>query len=127
MQNPSELSDVVERVQSVLFAEKRYLVAGQTHEVVGLVKEKMAALETFHALFSKLSPDQVQSDLRQRVEDVIALASENASHFEAMRNGLRSVISRLGSLTEESYVGAYRLDGGKTAFSKASGGYLKKA
>ena len=123
MNATQSMSATIDRLKNILAEEREMLLAGMAHEAAGLVSEKMAALEAFDAMLGPGSAAAYQRD----IEAVIGMAKENAAHFSAVRNGLASAISRLGNLSDDSYVGAYGQGGQRTAFTKASGGYLKKA
>lgn len=58
---------------------------------------------------------------------MVQLARENAVYFEAIRNGLRSAITRLEAMHANAYVGSYGAHGQQLAFPQATGAYRKKA
>ena len=113
-------------IEDILVKERGLLLSGQAAETAGLVKEKMSALEVFDSMLIGQSKESLAPGHRHRIDRVIKLARENSLHFSAVRNGLKSAIGRLESLAENAYVGSYRLDGERTPFPKAAGGYLKK-
>ena len=64
---------------------------------------------------------------RREIENVIQIARENAVYFDAIRNGLRSAITRLEAMHANAYVGSYGAHGQQLAFPQATGAYRKKA
>jgi hypothetical protein len=111
----------------ILETEHEALMAGAAGQASALLKPKMDAMNAFDELMA--DPAQLTSvpEVRPRMERIVRLASENAELFSAVRNGVGQAVSRIGSATTNAYVGAYTPAGGKTAFSKAAGGYTKKA
>lgn len=112
---------------SILEAEHEALLAGQAGTAAGLLKSKMEAMKAFDALMENPANLRSVPGAQSLMARVVSLSSENAQLFSAVRNGLSSAISRVGAAPGHSYVGAYTQNGGKTAFSKATGGYAKKA
>ncbi|MEQ9316087.1 MAG: hypothetical protein RLN72_09545 [Henriciella sp.] len=124
MEHAGETLDVL---QSILESERDALLVGQAGTAAALLPEKMDAMKAFEDLLNRPEVIRTLPNYNERMERIIALASENASHFTAVRNGVTSALSRLGSASGNSYVGAYQANGSQTAFSKATGGYEKKA
>lgn len=114
-------------LEDILIAEREYLVAGLAREAAALSNEKLAALEAFEAAFANRAPIAVSAQTRQLVRDVIQLSEENGILLKAVRNGVRSLISRFESPAPDAFVGSYRQGGGQIAFSHATGQYMKRA
>ncbi|WP_084395911.1 hypothetical protein [Henriciella aquimarina] len=110
----------------ILAAEKELLLSGRAADTAGLAEEKLKAMESFEAIVNTLDDRAVSDSHRGQIMRIAKLAQENTIHFTAVRNGLRNAVTRLETMSDESYVGAYRLDGAKTPFTKATGGYEKK-
>lgn len=120
------IEKAVSTLESLLLRERDLLMTGRARETVDLVSEKVSALQVFDDLVVNRSAGTLREGLRRRVEAVIRLAKENEQHFTAVRNGLRSAISRLETMADGAYVGAYNVAGGQTPFRNATGGYAKK-
>lgn len=120
------IENAVATLESVLTRERDLLMTGRARETAELVGEKVSALQVFDDLVVNRSSGTLKDGLRRRVETVIGLAKENEQHFTAVRNGLRSAISRIETMTDGAYVGAYNVAGGQTPFRNATGGYVKK-
>ncbi|MEE2878912.1 MAG: hypothetical protein VX593_07900 [Pseudomonadota bacterium] len=101
-------------------------MSGRARETAELVSEKISALQVFDDVLLNAKTRNISNSQQRRVELVIRLAQENAQHFTAVRNGLKSAINRIGAKAENSYVGAYNAAGGQTPFRNATGGYVKK-
>lgn len=114
-------------LEDILIAEREYLMAGLPRDAAGLSDEKLVALEAFEAAFGTRTPLAVSAQTRQLVRDVIQLSEENALLLNAVRNGVRSLISRFEAPAADVFVGSYRQGGGQVAFSQATGQYLKRA
>ena len=114
-------------LQDILAAEREALLSGLAGTAAGMLEEKMQAMQAFEQLLA--DPQAVRSvpGIQARMETIIQLATENAGHFSAVRNGVNSAITRLTEASGNSYVGAYQSNGSNTVFSKAVGGYEKKA
>jgi len=114
-------------LEDILLAEREYLVAGLAREAAALSNEKLAALDAFESAFGNRTPIAVSPQTRQLVRDVIQLSEENGVLLNAVRNGVRSLISRFEGPMPDAFVGSYRQGGGQIAFSHATGQYMKRA
>lgn len=112
-----------ETLLSFLEKELGLLKSGELAEVVALAQEKSTLLRAFEAA---LQEEGISSADRPAVEAIIKRAGECDRHLLAIRNGMRSVITRMEGLDHDSYVGSYNQYGDKMAFTGATGGYLKK-
>ena len=124
MMSGTQLDSALDTMEEILVKERDLLLTGRAAETADLVKEKMSALQVFDSMLIGQSQENLAAGQRNRIEKVVSLARENSLHFSAVRNGLKSAIGRLESLTENAYVGSYRLDGERTPFPKATGGYV---
>lgn len=127
MSTTEHAGETLNVLQTVLEDEKQALLAGQAGTAAGLLPRKMEAMKAFETLLTQPELIRTLPDFNIRMEKIVSLASENATHFSAVRNGVNSAISRLNTSSGDSYVGAYQKNGSQTAFSKAVGGYEKKA
>lgn len=120
------IEEALSTLEDVLVRERELLLSGRARETANLIGEKISALEVFDAVVVNGAENRLRDGQRKRVDAVVGLAKENATHFTAVRNGLQNAISRIESMTDGAYVGAYGANGGQTAFPKATGGYVKK-
>ncbi|WP_084420358.1 hypothetical protein [Henriciella litoralis] len=118
--------DALETLRDILREEHDALLAGRAGTASALLPAKMKAMEVFDEVTSNQELIRKTPGFRERLGEIVTLSKENAAHFAAVRNGVNSVISRMSTMSTTAYVGAYGADGGKTAFSKAVGGYEKK-
>lgn len=117
---------ITQKLKDILEAERNLLKQGMAMETLSLAQEKMTTMQDFQTFYSNASADTISdTDLRE-IEVISQMARENAILFEAVRNGLTSVIERLESISANAYVGAYDHSGSKVAFNGARGRYLKK-
>ena len=123
---PPRMTEAIATLEDILVREQALLLGGHAGETAGLVKDKIAALQAFDEVVLTPAGNALADGDRKRVEGIIALARENAVHFTAVRNGMRSALSRIEALTDGAYVGAYSATGGRTPFPKATGGYQNK-
>lgn len=120
-------ASVLTNLLDILEAEHEALKAGQAGKASGLLQPKMEAMQAFDVLVADPARLRDVPDVKVRMERIVRLASENADLFSAVRNGVGQAVTRVSDSTAQSYVGAYTAAGEKTAFSKATGGYAKKA
>ena len=127
MTDAARAQHIMSQVESVLSAEKHLLLSGQVHRVVELSEEKVQAMAAFESLLQEAGQMLRAETLQARLRGIVQAASENSTHFRAVQNGLQNMVTRLGSVSQDSYVGAYQSNGLQTPFSNATGNYLKKA
>ncbi len=113
-------------LEDILIAEREFLMSGRIREAADLSGEKLVALEAFENAFGERAPIAVSPATRQLVLDVLQLSEENAQLLNAVRNGVRNLISRFERPAEDAFVGSYRQGGRQIAFSNATGQYLKR-
>ena len=127
MTDAARAQHIMSQVESVLSAEKHLLLSGQVHRVVELSEEKVQAMTAFESLLQEAGQMLRAETLQARLRGIVQAASENSTHFRAVQNGLQNMVTRLGRVSQDSYVGAYQSNGLQTPFSNATGNYLKKA
>ena len=127
MTDAARAQQIMSQVESVLSAEKHLLLSGQVHRVVELSEEKVQAMATFESLRQEAGQMLRAETIQARLRGIVQAASENSIHFRAVQNGLQNMVTRLGRVSQDSYVGAYQSNGLQTPFSNATGNYLKKA
>lgn len=115
------------RLAEVLEQERELLLTGQAARAAELVEEKMLALQDFESLVESADLRAAPLVTRQAIEFIIQMADENAVHMEAIRNGIRSAISRLERITSSAYVGSYKKNGAQISFTNATGAFSRKA
>lgn len=113
-------------LEHILITERELLLAGQARDAAELNGEKLAALEVFEEAFGARTPVAVSSQTRELVLNVIQLSEENALLLNSVRNGVRSLIARFESPSDDAFVGSYRMGGRQVAFSNATGQYFKR-
>ena len=112
-------------LEDLLLAERQLLMSGLAREAANLSGEKLAALEAFEASFAT-APRAISAGTRQLIADVIQLSEDNGKLLEAVRNGVRRLISRFEAPSSDAFVGSYRQGGRQIAFTNATGQYLKR-
>ncbi|KJS26222.1 MAG: hypothetical protein VR75_07955 [Hyphomonadaceae bacterium BRH_c29] len=117
----------ISRLKDALIEERQLLISGQPRETISLADIKLAAMDELQNAFGTLDPADVPVMYRQPMTEIVVLAKENAVHFDAIRNGLRSAIHRLESQHANAYVGSYTQTGGRVAFTEITGQFQKKA
>ncbi|QSR23882.1 hypothetical protein [Hyphomonas sp. KY3] len=127
MTDAARAQQIMSQVESVLSAEKHLLLSGQVHRVVELSEEKVQAMTAFESLLQESGQMLRAETIQARLRGIVQAASENSIHFRAVQNGLQNMVTRLGRVSQDSYVGAYQSNGLQTPFSNATGNYLKKA
>lgn len=118
---------VIDGLMAILEEEQAYLAAGRAGEAAALMESKLAALQVFEQAVRQADLSVEPLHVRDAIRRVQQLASENARFFEAIRNGLRSVIERIEGMNSSAHVGLYGRNGAKTAFTLATGGYSRRA
>ena len=127
MTDAARAQQIMSQVESVLSAEKHLLLSGQVHRVVELSEEKVQAMTAFESLLQEAGQMLRAETIQARLRGIVQAARENSIHFRAVQNGLQNMVTRLGRVSQDSYVGAYQSNGLQTPFSNATGNYLKKA
>lgn len=118
---------VFSTLTDILELEQELLTSGRAAEVAGLIEDKMKALQDFEALLQSGGLAGASLDTRRAVERIIQMAEENASHMEAIRNGIRRAIARLESLSSDTQVGSYGRGGAQLSFTNATGAFNRTA
>lgn len=120
------MDECVARLRTLLETERDLLRSGRAKEAVGLVDDKSQALRELEAALNGQTRASVSPERQKAIAGVIRMAAENAIHFEAVRNGLRSAIARLEGMHANAYVGAYGENGAQLPFSQAFGKYRSR-
>ena len=115
------------RLATVLQQERELLLTGQAARVAELVEEKMSALQDFESFLEGAKAGVSPAGIRTAIDAIIQFADENAVHLEAVRNGIRSAISRLEGIAASTHVGYYRRNGAQISFTNATGAFNRKA
>jgi hypothetical protein len=120
-------SDAFTDLLDILQQENIFLKEGRLREAAGLATQKIEALDLFDANLGAQSRQHMGTQHKQTLKRIVSLSEENAAHFIAIRNGLKSVISRLEQLERsEASVGAYDRLGGRVEFQSQSGKLTKR-
>ncbi len=117
------LKTQAEQLLGFLEREIGLLKSGKLADAIALTQEKTSLLQAFEMT---LQEEGVSHSLHPIIEAIGKRAGECERHFIAVRNGMRSVITRMEGLDHDSYVGSYNQYGNKMAFTGATGGYFKK-
>lgn len=120
------MDESVAHLRMLLETERDLLRSGRAKEAVALIEDKSQALRALEAALNGQARGSVGPERQRAIAGVIRMAAENALHFEAVRNGLRSAISRLEGLHANAYVGAYGENGAQLPFSRAFGRYRSR-
>ncbi|MCF6329223.1 MAG: hypothetical protein L3J02_05440 [Henriciella sp.] len=126
MTTTTDDNNAINGLMDILEAEKTLLQSGRAQDTVSLIEDKMSAIQAFETAFEAQSQNSISSLQHRNIQAIIKMAKENSAHFEAIRNGLSSAITRLEALHGSAYVGSYKQDGEKIPFSGATGRYLSK-
>jgi hypothetical protein len=118
---------VFETLIDILELEQELLTSGRAAEVAGLIEDKMKALQDFEALIEAGGLANATAQTRFAIERIVQMAEENASHLEAIRNGIRRAIARLESLSGDTQVGSYGRGGAQLSFTNATGTFNRTA
>lgn len=112
---------------AILEEEHALLSTNRAAEAASLVERKLAALQAFETGIRESDPKLATPRIRNAVGYIQNLAEENARFLEAIRNGVRSAVSRLEALNSSAYVGSYGRGGTQMAFTLATGAFNRKA
>jgi hypothetical protein len=112
-------------IEEILQAEKALLQAGRAREAAELSSRKLEVLDVLQGLMESGSLNRASAAMRIRLDQISALARENAVLLEAVRNGISSLLRRFNEAGDSVYVGSYGLQGAQLTFSRATGGYIK--
>lgn len=118
---------LIEALVAVLEEEHALLSSNRAAEAAALVERKLAALQAFEEGVRQSDPARATARIRDAIRNIQRLAEENARFLEAIRNGVRSAVSRLEALNSSAYVGSYGRGGSQMAFTLATGAFNRKA
>ena len=102
------------------------LLSGRARDVVALSQDKSDALSEIDKYLGADHADALPADQIEQIQIVVKLATENATLFDAIRNGLRHAIDRLETLHAGAYVGAYTRNGQQVPFAEVAGRFQRK-
>ncbi len=102
------------------------LLSGRARDVVALSQKKSDALSEVDNFLGAEHTSALPADQIEQIQIVVKLATENATHFDSIRNGLRHAIDRLESLHAGAYVGAYTRNGQQVPFAEVKGRFQRK-
>jgi len=116
----------IARLKQLLSDEQDMLLSGRARDVVTLSQDKSDALKEIDTYLGKDHRGALPAHQIGQIQIVVKLASENATHFDAIRNGLRHAVDRLETLHAGAYVGAYTRNGQRVPFAEVTGRFQRK-
>lgn len=125
MMRAKQAADITRELRELLIEERDLLKSGHAAETIELAGRKRELIETLEPLMNSWAAQHVPPAQFKAVAEIQTLAKENALHFNSVRNGLRSLIERLDSHSENSKIGAYDQYGNQMKFTRSEGGYKK--
>jgi len=109
-------------LRDLLLKERDLLRAGYPVETISLVEKKTEIMQQLGPLIDAWEQGQVADHEVGDLKEIIALAEENALRFNAVRNGMRSLIERLSELSAGTQIGAYDESGKQLQFGRMVSG-----
>ena len=125
--NGQNISELTTELRDLLLQERDLLRAGNAAQSAGLVDRKLELMKALNPIMESLSgsgPGIPQAQIAV-LSDIQKLATENAMHFDSVRNGLRSLIERLDKTSESTRIGTYDQHGNQMKFNRGEGVYRK--
>jgi hypothetical protein len=123
----SSIQNEIDGLKETLDLEKQYLLAGRAHDTLSLAEAKLSAINSLETEFGSLESGKFPEVYQRDMAEIVAMAKENAVHFEAIQNGLRRAVKRIEAQHANAYVGSYTQTGGRVAFTEVTGQFQKKA
>lgn len=120
-----QAAEITSELHALLIQERDLLKAGRAAETISLSERKRELIETLEPLMNSWAAEHVPPAQIKAVSEIQTLAKENSQHFEAVRNGLRSLLDRLDSHSENAKIGTYDQYGNQMKFTRSEGGYKK--
>lgn len=111
------------RLRDLLRKERDLLRDGYPVESISLVKEKTELLSQLGPLIESWERGVVADAEIQLLEEIKSLATENSARFNAVKNGLKSLIERFAESSAVTQIGAYDQAGKPLQFQRATGSY----
>lgn len=121
----SSVSVLTDQLRDILMQERDLLRSGYPVESISLVEEKTEIMAKLGPIVEAWERGEVAGDEIESLQEVISLAQENALRFNAVRNGLRSLIERMSELKSGTQIGAYDQTGNQMQFRRTTGSYKK--
>jgi len=111
------------RLRDLLIKERDLLRDGYPVESISLVKEKTELMLHLGPLIDSWERGIVADPEIQLLEEIKSLATENSARFNAIKNGLKSLIERFTESSAVTQIGAYDQAGKPLQFQRATGSY----
>lgn len=124
--NHHSVEELVSSIKEILLTERALLTRGQAFEALALKEEKSIAIQKFEEFLETPEVASMAAKLRNHVKNISQIAKENELHFLAIRNGFKSLTTRLESIDVSARAGVYNQHGREIRFTGATGSYLKK-
>ena len=121
-QNVSELT---RELRDLLIQERDLLRAGNAVETAALVDRKLEIMRSLNPIIDSWTAESAPKIHLDALSNIQKIASENALHFESVRNGLSSLIERLDANSDVTRIGTYDQHGNQMKFNRGEGGYRK--
>jgi len=112
-------------LRNILFRERELLRAGYPVETLTLVERKSDIMRQLEPLIAAWEKGDVEQGEIQQLKEISSLALENKERFNAVRNGLNSLIERLSEHGSGTRIGAYDQSGQQRKFERSTGSYKK--
>lgn len=126
MISTADISKTLVRLRQLLDDERQMLMSGRARDVIALSQDKSNAMQEVDIYLAAHSGASLSHDQVEQIQIVLNMANENASHFVAIRNGLRHAIDRLETMHAGAFVGAYMRNGQKLPFGEVTGKFQRK-
>ena len=120
-----QVTTITSELQELLLEEHKLLKAGKAADTIKLTDRKQTLMGALNQIMNSWAPRNVPPAQVKAISDIQGLAKKNSLHFEAVRNGLRSLIERIDSNSENTRIGAYDQYGNQMKFQRSEGGYKK--
>ena len=120
-----QVSQLTTELRDLLILERDLLRAGNAAETAALVDRKLELMKDLGPIMETWTKGRTPPNQLQTLSEVQKLASENALHFESVRNGLSSLIERLDRSSETTRIGTYDQYGNQMKFQRSEGRYKK--
>ena len=119
------ISELTTELYDLLIQERDLLRAGNAVETAALVDRKLELMRSLTPIIDSWSAENTPAIHMQALSNIQNIASENARHFESVRNGLSSLIERLDANSDTTRIGTYDQYGNQMKFNRGEGGYRK--
>ena len=123
--NAQEVSKLTTELCDLLMRERDLLRAGNAAETADLVDRKLELMSSLNPIIDSWVPGSVPAHHIEALSNIQKIASENALHFESVRNGLSSLIDRISANSDATRIGTYDQYGNQMKFDRGEGGYRK--